>query len=103
MHGIMINIVFLTISDVYARHLIGFTINKQEEVSMAESISLAVTGMKCGGCESNVSMKLKDVEGVITVVASSKDNKVDVTFDPVKTALKTIVQVITDAGFLVEP
>jgi len=43
------------------------------------------------------------VEGVITVVASSKDNKVDVTFDPSKTALKTIVQVITDAGFLVEP
>ena len=45
---------------------------KVEKV-MSESVSLAVTGMKCGGCESNVKSKLNSIEGVISVEAMSKE------------------------------
>ena len=69
---------------------------------MTESVSLAVAGMKCGGCESNVITKLNTVDGVISVVASSKENKVDVEFDADKTSVEAISIAVTDAGFVVE-
>jgi copper chaperone len=69
---------------------------------MSESISLAVTGMKCGGCESNVKTKLNTIDGVISVEAMNKENKVDVEFDAEKTSVEAISQAITDAGFVVE-
>ena len=72
------------------------------EKLMSESVSLAVTGMKCGGCESNVKSKLNSIDGVITVVATSKEKKVDVEYDANRTNLKAISQAISDAGYVVE-
>ena len=69
---------------------------------MIESVSLTVTGMKCGGCEANVTSKLNAIEGVLSVSASSKDNKVNVEFDTEKTGLEVIAGIIVDAGFTVE-
>jgi copper chaperone CopZ len=69
---------------------------------MSESLSLAVIGMKCGGCESNVKTKLGTIEGVLSVEAMSKENKVDVEFDAEKTNVEAISQAITEAGFIVE-
>ncbi len=69
---------------------------------MSESVSLNVSGMKCGGCESNVKTKLAEIDGVISVEAMNKENKVDVEFDSAKTNLEEISQAITDAGFVVE-
>ena len=69
---------------------------------MIESVSLTVTGMKCGGCEANVTSKLKTIDGVLSVSASSKDNEVNVEFDAEKTSLDAIVDIIVDAGFTVE-
>ncbi|WAK00776.1 heavy-metal-associated domain-containing protein [Methylobacter sp. YRD-M1] len=69
---------------------------------MTESVTLTVTGMKCGGCESNVTNKLKAVEGVLSVKASAKDNEVSVEYDAAKTDLDEIEDAITDAGFNVE-
>lgn len=69
---------------------------------MTESVSLTVTGMKCGGCEANVTGKIKEIEGIISVSANHKDNLVELEFDENKTALDTIKQVITDAGFTIE-
>ncbi len=69
---------------------------------MTESVSLTVTGMKCGGCETNVSTKLQAIDGVLSVHASSKDNEVKVEFDADKTSLGVITDAITDAGFTVE-
>lgn len=68
---------------------------------MSESVSLTVTGMKCGGCESNVSNKLKTLDGVQSVTASSKDKAVNVEFDANKTSLKAIAQAIAEAGYTV--
>ncbi len=69
---------------------------------MSESVSLDVTGMKCGGCESNVKNKLDTIDGVISVEAMNKENKVDVEFDAAKTDVEEISTAITDAGFVVE-
>lgn len=69
---------------------------------MPESVSLAVTGMKCGGCESNVKTKLNTVDGVLSIEASSKENKVEVEFDEGKTSVEAISAAIVDAGFGVE-
>ena len=66
---------------------------------MIETVSLTVTGMKCGGCESNVTDKLKAIDGVLSVNASYKDNEVNVEFDAEKTNLDIIEDAIIDAGF----
>lgn len=69
---------------------------------MSESISLSVTGMKCGGCESAVREKVGAIDGVISVKPMHKENKVDVEFDASKTSRDDIVKVITAAGYSVE-
>ncbi len=69
---------------------------------MTESVSLTVTGMKCGGCEANVTGKLQAIDGVLSVNASSKDNEVNVEFDAGKTSLDVITDAIAEAGFIVE-
>ncbi len=69
---------------------------------MTESVSLTVIGMKCGGCETNVTTKLKAIDGVLSVNASSKDKEVNVEFDAEKTSLDVITGAIIDAGFTVE-
>lgn len=69
---------------------------------MSESVSLAVTGMKCGGCETNVKSKLNILDGVLSVEAMNKENKVDVVYDPEKTNIAAISKAITEAGFVVE-
>ena len=69
---------------------------------MIESATLAVTGMKCGGCENNVTTKLKALDGVKSASASSKDKEVKVSFDEDKTSLAAIAQAIIEAGYTVE-
>lgn len=73
-----------------------------KETEMIESVSLTVIGMKCGGCEANVTSKLNAVDGVLSVNASSKNKQVDVEFDTEKTSLDVIADAIADAGFTVE-
>lgn len=69
---------------------------------MAESIELTVTGMKCGGCETNVKNKLSALAGVLSVTASSKEKKVEVEYDAAQTNLEAIKAAIIEAGFSVE-
>jgi len=69
---------------------------------MSESVSLNVTGMKCGGCESNVKNKLQEIAGVLSVSAKHKDNKVDVEYDTAATSLDVIKQAIVEVGYTVD-
>ena len=69
---------------------------------MSESVTLTVTGMKCGGCEAIVSSKLNAIDGVLAVKASSKDKAVKVDFDAKKTGLNAIKTAISEAGYTVE-
>ncbi|ESS73414.1 copper chaperone [Methyloglobulus morosus KoM1] len=68
---------------------------------MIESASLTVTGMKCGGCENNVTTKLMSIGGVKSAIASSKDKEVNVEFEPDKTDLTAIAKAIVEAGYTV--
>lgn len=69
---------------------------------MSESVVFSVNGMKCGGCESNVTSKLQALDGIIEVSASSKTAKVTVDYDASVVSLEDITQAIIDAGYSVE-
>ncbi|MEY3288465.1 MAG: hypothetical protein RLZZ419_707 [Pseudomonadota bacterium] len=69
---------------------------------MIESTVLTVTGMKCGGCEANITAKLIAIDGVISVKALFKDEAISVEYDTEKTTLDTIEDTITGAGFSVK-
>lgn len=69
---------------------------------MSETVSINVTGMKCGGCENTVNTALSAIEGVLSAKASHQDKKVDIEFDPAKTDLDELEDAISEAGFTVE-
>lgn len=69
---------------------------------MSETVSINVTGMKCGGCENTVNTALTAIAGVLSVKASHVDKCVEVEFDPAETDLDAIEDAITEAGFSVE-
>lgn len=69
---------------------------------MSETVTLSVTGMKCSGCEANVTAKLDAIDGVLMVRASSKDKEVTVEFDAEKTSVDAIKVAIAAAGYVVE-
>ncbi|MGR8931464.1 MAG: heavy-metal-associated domain-containing protein [Gammaproteobacteria bacterium] len=69
---------------------------------MSESVSIAVSGMKCGGCENTINTALSAIEGILSVKVSHQNKQVDVEFDPDKTDIEAIEDAIEDAGFQVE-
>jgi copper chaperone len=69
---------------------------------MIESVVLTVTGMKCGGCEANITSKLGAIDGVSSVNASFKDKEVSVEYDDETTSLDIIKDTIASEGFTVE-
>ncbi|MDD2760455.1 MAG: heavy-metal-associated domain-containing protein [Methylomonas sp.] len=69
---------------------------------MSESASIAVTGMKCGGCENTINTAVSAIAGVLAVKASHQEKRVDVEFDPDQTDIEAIEDAIEDAGFNVE-
>ncbi len=69
---------------------------------MSETVSLTVTGMKCGGCENNLIAKLSAVDGIISVKASHQNKRVDVEYESSKIDLDEIEDTIVEAGFSVE-
>ena len=68
---------------------------------MTESASITVTGMKCGGCENNVTTKLLSLPGVISAKASHQAKQIDVEYDPLQIDLDEIEDTISSAGFTV--
>lgn len=68
---------------------------------MTESITLSVEGMKCGGCEANVTNKLKSLAGVESAVASRITKEVQVEFDSNITSRSAISQAVAEAGYKV--
>lgn len=66
---------------------------------MAEELTLNVTGMTCGGCESAIRRVLSMVDGVATANPSHKDSLVKVVYDPSRVDRETIARAIETAGF----
>jgi copper chaperone len=68
---------------------------------MLKSISLNVTGMKCGGCEINAKNKLEAFNGITEVRVSYKDNKIEIDYESETTSEEAMIGVITEAGYKV--
>jgi copper chaperone len=68
---------------------------------MAETLTLTVTGMTCGGCENAVKRAVRRLEGVADVTASHAAQQVGVTYDASTVTRDQIVQKITAAGYTV--
>lgn len=69
---------------------------------MSESIVLAVTGMKCEGCETNAKIQLEALKGVVSAIPNHKEKQIEIEFEPETTNLEEISAVIKTAGYKVE-
>ena len=68
---------------------------------MSEELTLKVSGMTCGGCESAIKRVLSMVEGVTSATASHQAGNVTVVFDASKTNRVRIQRAIETAGYSV--
>jgi copper chaperone len=68
---------------------------------MSEELTLKVSGMTCGGCESAIKRVLSMVEGVTSATASHQAGEVTVVFDASKTNRARIQRAIETAGYSV--
>ena len=60
---------------------------------------IIVNGMTCIGCEVTLEENVSKIEGVVSIKATHKENKVSIEFDSTKTDIKTIKQTIKKAGY----
>ncbi len=65
------------------------------------SVEFEVQGMTSGGCEKHVSDALYELEGVVEVTASFKNENTIVNFDDSKTSIKDIEKAIASTGYKV--
>lgn len=66
---------------------------------MAQTITLNVTGMTCGGCENAVKRALGRLAGVERVDASHAANQVTVTFDDTRVTVGQLRDGISALGY----
>jgi copper chaperone len=66
---------------------------------MDQPLSLKVTGMTCGGCESAVKRALSMIDGVKDVTASHRDEIVTLRYDPATIQPETIARRIELLGY----
>ncbi|HVR81455.1 MAG TPA: mercury resistance system periplasmic binding protein MerP [Luteimonas sp.] len=64
-----------------------------------KTVSLAVPGMTCATCPITVKRALNKVDGVTRVEVSYEKKEAVVTFDDAKTAVKTLTDATTNAGY----
>lgn len=66
---------------------------------MNEPLTLTVTGMTCGGCESAVKRALSMMEGVRHVTASHAANEVTLQYDPAVITPQRLAERIEMLGY----
>ena len=64
-----------------------------------ETIDLKIEGMTCGGCVKSVTRVLTGVAGVASADVSLEEGRARVSYDPGKTGIDALKQVIERAGF----
>ena len=65
-----------------------------------ENLKLKVEGMNCTHCEKAVQNALEDL-GVESVIASAKNNTVEIVFNPANLSTDAIKSEITETGYTV--
>lgn len=76
--------------------------SKEVAVIANKTITLAVEGMTCTGCENTVKEALAALPGVDEVTASHTEGTALVKFDSTMTDMVAISAAITDAGYTVK-
>jgi len=67
-----------------------------------KTITLAVEGMTCTGCEGTVQESVGKIAGVASVKASHLDSTAVVSFDSTQTSIAAIGAAITEAGYVMK-
>ncbi|MDX6520333.1 MAG: copper chaperone [Gaiellales bacterium] len=67
----------------------------------SETLTLAVRGMSCGGCEQRVQRAVTALPGVDGVVAEHIGDEVEVTYDPGRVDISAIESAIAALGFTI--
>ncbi len=65
-----------------------------------KTITLAVEGMTCTGCEGTVKENVEKIAGVVSVKASHLDSTAVVSFDSTQTSIAAIGDAVTEAGYV---
>ncbi len=72
----------------------------QAAATATKTMTLAVEGMTCTGCENTVQEAVSKIAGVTSVKASHLDSTAVVSFDTTKTSLAAIGDAINEAGYV---
>ena len=64
-----------------------------------KTVTLAIDGMTCTGCENTVQEAVTKIDGVKSIKASHLDSTAVVSFDASKTSIAAIGDAITEAGY----
>jgi copper chaperone len=64
-----------------------------------DAITMKVKGMTCQGCVHSVTSVLQAVPGVDTVHVSLATGEAQVSFDPAKTNVAELAELVEEAGF----
>jgi copper chaperone len=64
-----------------------------------ETTELKIEGMTCGGCVKSVTRVLTGVAGVASAEVSLEEARARVTFDPGRTSLQALKDVVERAGY----
>ncbi|MEI6747697.1 MAG: cation transporter [Bacteroidales bacterium] len=75
---------------------------KASKIQASKTITLAVEGMTCEGCESTVKESVEKLPGIASATASFKEKTTIVTFDSTLTKVADISKAITDVGYEVK-
>lgn len=70
---------------------------------MTASEIIKVTGMQCNGCEKIIEEAVESINGIHSVKANFSKGTVKVIYDPDKTNLENIQQVVSSKGYTVVP
>jgi copper chaperone CopZ len=75
---------------------------KASKAQVNKTITLAVEGMTCEGCENTVKESIEKLRGIASATASYKNKTVIVSFDSTLTKTTEISNAITDVGYEVK-
>jgi len=65
-----------------------------------KTVTLAIEGMTCTGCENTVQESVTKIAGVTEIKASHLDSTAVVSFDTTKTSIAAIGEAVTEAGYV---
>ncbi len=73
--------------------------SKVQTQSSNQSVTLDMQNMTCAMCKITIRKALEGVDGVQTVKVDSDSNTANITFNPQKTNIESLIQSTTNAGY----